>query len=104
MTTIWIPTPIESAEQISLLPDTAILVGTEPGESPLALVRGGELGGAVVWEVTGHQEIEFESRLMAWGVAWVALLPVEVEVEQIRETAGRRRHKTIYVTPWEEIS
>lgn len=75
MTTIWVPTPIESAEQISLLPDTAILVGTEPGEPPIALVRGGEFGGTQVWEVTGRQEIEFESRLMAWGVHWVALLP-----------------------------
>lgn len=101
--TIWIPTPIESAEQISLLPDTAILVGTEPGEPPIALVRGGEIGGTQVWEVTGSPDFEFESRLMAWGVDWVALLPVEVEAETLRHRAGGRQ-KTVYVTPWQRLA
>ena len=103
-TTIWIPTPIESAEQISLLPDTAILTYAEPdGSSPIALVRRGELGGMPVWEVTGSQEIEYEARLMSWGARWVALLPVEVEAETLRHRAGGRQ-KTVYVTPWQPLA
>jgi hypothetical protein len=101
MTTIWVQTPIESTEQISLLPDTAIL--TTPGTDgpPIALVRAGELDGHPVWEVTGRQGIEFEARLIHWGTTWIALTPTEVEVEQIRETTRRRRRKTLYITPWQ---
>jgi hypothetical protein len=103
MTTIWVPTPIESVEQISLLPDSAILVGTEPGELPIALVRGGEIGGMPVWEVTGSQSIEYEARLMTWGVRWAALLPIEVEAETLRHRASGRQ-KTVYVTPWQPLT
>ena len=103
MTTIWIPTPIESTEQISLLPDAAILTYAEPNATPIALVRGGEIGGTPVWEVTGSQEIEYEARLMSWGAHWVALLPVEVEAETLRHRASGRQ-KTVYVTPWQPLT
>lgn len=103
MTTIWRSTPIESTEQISLLPDTAILIYADSTSSPIALVRGGELDGIPVWEVTGSQQVEYEARLMSWGTRWAALLPVEVEVDTLRHRAAGRQ-KTIYVTDWQPLT
>lgn len=31
-----------------------------------------------------------------------ALVPIEAEVEYIRESAGRRREKTLFITEWRE--
>lgn len=94
-TTIYVPTRITSAEQAEALP-----VGTiAKHETP---------AGPGAWYSpplikTGHARWVGDDLYQDQDIiGWTALVPVEVEVEHLRETEGRRRAKNLYVTPWQE--
>jgi hypothetical protein len=101
--TIYVPTPITSAEQAEALPvGTIALLGPErPAafENAAAVKVGPEetSEGVPLWLVRSQCTAGD-----AHMVGWTALVPVEVEVEQLRETGGRRRLKTLFVSPWSE--
>lgn len=101
MTTLYRPVKIETAEQAEALPiGTIALLGPErPAafENAAAVKVGPETTseGVEIWLVCSQSTADD-----AHMVGWTALVPIEVEVEQIRETGGRRRTKTLYVSPW----
>lgn len=95
-TTIYVPTPITSAEQAEALPvGTVAAFAQHRTPSTTAIKLAGALPG---WWLG-------DERVLPWEVrGWTALIPVEVEVEHLQESGGRRREKTLYVTPWEAAS
>lgn len=94
-TTIYVPTRITSYEQAEALP-----VGT------IALLPIDRSHRQVLTKTTDRGPGPWELDMHGYGngsvVGWTALVPVQVEVEHLRETEGRRRAKTLYVTPWQE--
>ena len=95
-TTVYVPQVIESAEQAEALPLGTPVWNLRPHD--FVDDRGyvdTVSGQRVVDTVTGRH-------FAADMVGWTALVPVEVEVEYIRESGARRREKTLYVTPWKD--
>ncbi|WP_087485535.1 hypothetical protein [Brachybacterium massiliense] len=102
-TTIYVPTPVETLEQAKALPHGTIArVQLEEKDdwTVLALsdLKNPKQPGARFW----FAPMSFNAFLDDAIVGGIALTPIEVEIEQIRETEGRRRAKTLFVTPWEE--
>ncbi|HJF51226.1 MAG TPA: hypothetical protein K8W24_15800 [Brachybacterium paraconglomeratum] len=98
-TTIYVPTSITSAEQAASYPQGTVAIRTLPdelGARTETAVRE-DLTGTIRWSL-GPGGFPHEGMVNGW----FALVPVEVEVEQLRETAGRHRAKTLYVSPWQE--
>lgn len=94
MIILYRPVLIESAEQAEALPvGTLARHAAGPGMdhahkvSPI---------GRDVWVTVGGNCTNAEM------VGWTALVPVEVEVEYIRESGGRRREKTLFISEWRE--
>lgn len=102
-TTIFVPTPITSAEQAGALPvGTIALLGPErpeafENEAAIKVSPEETSEGVPLWLVRSQGTAD-DARM----VGWTALVAVEVEVEHLRETRGRRRAKTLDVTPWQE--
>lgn len=90
MTTIYIPVLIESAEQAESLPEECFMVDA----TNLVASRWTTGKHAGEWSVVD------DGVLSSPALPATAFLPVEVEVEHIRESGGRRREKTLYVTDW----
>lgn len=95
MTTLYRPLLIETAEQADALPSGTVATYGQ-GVTKLTAHRVGKAGRSLdAWmvmdEVVSHADM----------TGWTALVPIDVEVEHIRESGGRRRQKTLYVTPWE---
>lgn len=94
MLTLYRPVLIETAEQAEALPIGTVAVFAQNGmPSTTAIKLAGPLPG---WWLG-------DERVLPWEVrGWSALVPIEVEVEYIRESGGRRREKTLFITEWRE--
>lgn len=102
-TTIYVPTTVETIEQAKALPHGTVAhvqLEEKKDSTFLALsdLKNAKQPDARFW----FAPMSFNAFLDDAIVGGVALVPVEVEVEHLRETEGRRREKTLFVTGWEE--
>ncbi|MCZ4325694.1 hypothetical protein [Brachybacterium paraconglomeratum] len=102
-TTIYVPTPVETLEDAKALPHgTVAQVRLEDKDDwtflALSDLKNPKQPGARFW----FAPMSFAAYLDDAVVGGTALVPTEVEVEQLRETDGRHRSKTLYITPWQE--
>lgn len=98
MITLYRPVLISSAEQAEALPIGTVAVRLDDDGLVWTAARRCrcEESGCDAWFSTDWADPEPHAGL----VGHTALVPIEVEVEYIRESGGRRREKTLYVTPW----
>lgn len=104
MSTIYIAQKIETSEQAAALPVGTLAISSEMDDSGdtmhWAAVKVG-----MEWartDVADGLPMLWDAAMVDVDVPWTALVPVEVEVEYIRESGARRREKTLYVTPWKD--
>lgn len=101
MDTLYRHILIESAEQAEALPAGTSVKRAVWHESGHQDYYAGVKIGFNTWFTTSPTA-ERQDALSQHVVGWTALVPIEVEVEYIRETGGRRREKTLFITEWRE--
>ncbi|MFE7605757.1 hypothetical protein ACFU1Q_11405 [Brachybacterium paraconglomeratum] len=103
-TTIYVTTPVETLEDAKALPHgTVAQVRLEDKDDwtflALSDLKNPKQPGARFW----FAPMSFAAYLDDAVVGGTALVPSEVEVEQLREPHGGRA-KTLYITPWSEAA